>query len=105
MSADTRITASCPTCGEVELSTEHMWVVLADPVERSHYGFRCPVCATTSQHAADLETLSVLAAFVPVETLQVPPEALEPHSGDPLTNDDLIDLMVALDALDSCATC
>ena len=105
MSTDTRITASCPTCGEVELSAEHMWVVLADPAERSHYGFRCPVCATTSQHAADAETLSVLAAFVPVETLQVPAEALEQHSGAPLTTDDLIDLMVELDAVGACATC
>jgi hypothetical protein len=100
MSTDARITASCPTCGEVELMAEHMWVVVTDPTERSHYGFRCPRCEASSRHAADLETLALLAALVPTEVLHLPQEALETHAGPPLTSDDLIDLMVALDAAD-----
>lgn len=107
MSTDTRITARCPVCGEVELLAEHMWVVLAEPAERSHYGFRCPACDTVSRHGADQGTLAVLASFVPVETVQVPREALEDRTGRPLTDDDLIDLMVALEAADTavCETC
>jgi hypothetical protein len=101
MSTDARITASCPQCGEVELMAEHMWVVVTDPTERSHYGFRCPRCEAASRHPADLETLAVLAAIVPVEMLAIPLEALETPTGPPLTSDDLIDLMVALDALDA----
>jgi len=97
MSTDTRITTSCPTCGEVELLAEQMWVVLADPAERSHYGFRCPSCGDESRHNADLETLALLASLVPVELMEVPAEALEPRSGGPLTDDDLIDLMVGLE--------
>jgi predicted RNA-binding Zn-ribbon protein involved in translation (DUF1610 family) len=97
MSTDTRITTSCPVCGEVELLAEQMWVVLAEPAERSHYGFRCPSCGTESRHGADLETLTLLASLVPVELMEVPAEALEPRSGRPLTDDDLIDLMVGLE--------
>ena len=97
MSTDTRITTSCPACGEVELLAEQMWVVLAEPAERSHYGFRCPSCDTESRHGADLETLALLATLVPVELMEVPAEALEPRSGGPLTDDDLIDLMVGLE--------
>jgi hypothetical protein len=106
MSPDTVISTSCPQCGEVDLSPEQMWVVLAEPVDRSHYGFRCPGCATSSLHPADVATLALLAGLVPVETMLVPLEALEEASGPALTSDDLIDLMVALESHDLvCETC
>jgi predicted RNA-binding Zn-ribbon protein involved in translation (DUF1610 family) len=101
MSPETVISARCPQCGEVDLSPEQMWVVLAEPVDRSHYGFRCPQCATSSRHPADLGTLALLAGLVPVETMLVPLEALEEPTGPALTSDDLIDLMVALENLES----
>lgn len=106
MSPDTVISTNCPQCGEVDLSPEQMWLVLAEPVDRSHYGFRCPRCATTSRHPADHGTLALLAGLVPVETMLVPLEALEQATGPALTCDDLIDLMVALESHDPvCETC
>ena len=41
-----------------------------------------------------------LAALLPVEVLEIPGEALEERSGPALTYDDLIDLMLSLDAAD-----
>ncbi len=106
MSPETVISTSCPQCGEVDLSPEQMWVVLAEPVERSHYAFRCPRCGGSSRHVADLGTLALLAGLVPVETMVVPLEALEESTGPALTSDDLIDLMVALESRDPvCETC
>jgi hypothetical protein len=43
-------------------------------------------------------TVRLLERLVPVERIEIPAEALEPHDGPPLTEDDLIDLMLTLDA-------
>jgi hypothetical protein len=44
--------------------------------------------------------VGVLAALLPVERLEIPAEALEERTGPVLTYDDLIDLMLSLDAAD-----
>jgi hypothetical protein len=98
MNVDSLITTQCDRCGEVELLAEQTWLVVAEPVDRSHFGFLCPGCEVVSRHRVDAETLAVLATLLPVEELDVPAEALETHDGPALTEDDLIDLMVGLDA-------
>ena len=100
MNVDSIITTQCHSCGEVELLAEQMWLVVAQPRDRSHFAFRCPTCAQLSRHHVDGEVLSVLVQLLPVEEMCLPAEALEPHVGPPLTQDDLIDLMVGLDSVD-----
>jgi hypothetical protein len=92
-----RLTARCPTCGEVELLAEQMWLVLTNVPGREHYGANCPGCGQTFRHAADAATIGLLSAFVPVETLDVPAEALEVHTGPAITIDDLLDAMLTLE--------
>jgi predicted RNA-binding Zn-ribbon protein involved in translation (DUF1610 family) len=92
-----RLTARCPTCGEVELLAEQMWLVLTNVPGREHYGADCPGCGQTFRRAADAATIGLLSAFVPVETLDVPAEALEVHTGPAITIDDLLDAMLTLE--------
>jgi predicted RNA-binding Zn-ribbon protein involved in translation (DUF1610 family) len=97
MSDDTRISASCPQCGQVELVPQQMWLVLTDSPDRNHFDFHCPACEQHVARPADDETVTLLSGLLAVEYLEIPAEALELHSGPRLTLDDLIDLMLGLD--------
>ncbi len=92
-----RLTARCPACGEVELLAEQVWLVLTNVPGREHYGVDCPGCDRTFRRAADAATIRLLSAFVPVETLDLPAEALEVHTGPAITIDDLLDAMLTLE--------
>jgi predicted RNA-binding Zn-ribbon protein involved in translation (DUF1610 family) len=97
---DTRFSARCPQCGEVELAAEQMWLVMTDPPDRTHFDFHCPACEEHVAQPADERLVDVLAGLLPVECLEIPAEALEDRAGPVLTVDDLIDLMLGLDAMD-----
>jgi uncharacterized C2H2 Zn-finger protein len=97
MSDASRFTARCPGCGEVRLRAEQMWLVLTNVPGRAHYGVHCPRCGRTFRHAADTAAVIVLSGLVPVETLDVPAEALEVHAGPAITMDDLLDVMLVLE--------
>lgn len=97
MSDASRFTARCPRCGEVRLRAEHMWLVLTNVPGRAHYGYHCPGCDGTFRHAADTAAVILLSGLVPVETLDVPAEALEVHAGPAITMDDLLDVMLTLE--------
>jgi hypothetical protein len=99
MSNDIILDAECPRCGLVELERDQVWLVIATEPALSHYAFDCPACQTVVRHHADEDIVEVLAPLLAVETLDVPAEALEQHTGPALTTDDLIDLRLALDAL------
>jgi hypothetical protein len=92
-----RFTARCPGCGEVEILAEQMWLVLTNVPGRDHYGVACPRCGRTYRHAADTGTVALLSTLVPVETLDLPAEALEVHTGPAITIDDVLDAMLTLD--------
>jgi hypothetical protein len=94
---DVVLSVLCPTCGEVDLTSDRVWLVIASEPDRSHYGFRCSTCERTVSRPADGDVIALLAEFVAVEELEIPAEALEPHDGPALTTDDLLDLMLALD--------
>ncbi len=74
-----------------------MWLVLTDRPDNDHYFFHCPGCAQNVRRRAHSITVRLLEKLVPVEHIRIPSEALEPHEGEPLTMDDLIDLMLALE--------
>ena len=92
-----RFAASCPRCGDLDVSAEQMWLVLTDRSEMNHYFFHCPGCGQHVRRKAHAITVRLLERLVPVETIEIPAEALELHDGPPLTEDDLIDLMLAFD--------
>lgn len=98
MSDVRRFAASCPRCGDLDVSAEQMWLVLTGGAGRDHYFFHCPGCGQHVRRKAHAITVRLLERLVPVERIEIPAEALEPHTGSPLTEDDLIDLMLSLDA-------
>jgi uncharacterized Zn finger protein len=93
-----RFAASCPRCGDLDVLADQMWLVLTDQSERDHYFFHCPGCGEHVRRKAHAITVRLLERLVPVERIEIPAEALEPHDGPALTEDDLIDLMLAVDA-------
>lgn len=99
MNIDATVATSCPTCGEIELQAEQLWLVLEEPTGHAHLDFRCPRCAEAISYQVEGETLEVLLELVPVEEVRLPAEIFERPAGPPLTTDDLIDLMLDLEAV------
>ncbi len=98
MNDDLVFSVLCPRCGEIDLGYDQVWLVVASTPDRSHYCFHCTRCGQLERvHATDA-VVAILAELVAVEALDVPAEALEAHHGSALTLDDLLDLMLALDA-------
>lgn len=110
----TRIRASCPECGEVDLQPDAVTLLLvraADGEVRdgSAYRFLCPDCSATVTKPADGRIAQLLATGgVPIEEVSspvalavAPRDARPPHPeapppGPPFTRDDLLDLHLAL---------
>jgi hypothetical protein len=86
------IRASCPTCGDVELTTADVRVRVCINDDRGEYAFRCPICRMTVLKAAEPRTIDLLVASgVALDTWALPAELTEPHRGDPISHDDLLD--------------
>lgn len=94
----TRIRATCPSCGEVELRPDEVVLRRAAVPSEHTYRFDCPGCATQVVKPADEHVAELLVTGgVPVE--EVRHRALHPElppEGPPLTLDDLLDLHLAL---------
>lgn len=100
----TRIRASCPSCGEVDLTPDQVLLAVYRDDEGqvaagSHYRFECPDCVTVVTKPADTRIAELLTTGgVPTEEEPVPAEDPRPrHPEDPpggpaLTLDDLLDL-------------
>jgi len=113
---ETRIRATCPDCGEVELTPPQVELRVGRLGRRRLYQFTCPSCALLVTKPADRRIVRLLAsagvatrlpgsgpsAGTGVDTARadLPAEALEPHSGPPLTWDDLLDFHFVLQAPD-----
>ena len=96
MNPEIEFDARCPSCGEVRLSGDQLWLVLTSGEAADYFAFRCPRCAGQIRCPVDAETVDVLAGLLAVEELDVPEGALEQHRGDVLTEDDLIDFGAGL---------
>ena len=84
----------CPDCGLIQLDRHQLWLVLTPSLLPSHIAFHCPDCGLLVRSPAHPAAVEVLGDLVAVEELDVPVEALEPHDREPLTEDDLIELML-----------
>lgn len=112
----TRIRATCPTCGEVELRPDEIELRIVGPAvgevsEGSSYCFDCPSCWHEINKPADDRIARLLtgggvptvyqdtaSAVVPSRPQRVHPEGVV--AGPPFTPDDLIDFHQLLDCSD-----
>lgn len=94
----TTILATCPVCGEVELTiTDVQLVICAFRKEWSYYTFLCPSCRKlVSKRASNSAIALLISADIKREIWSAPKEALEVHAGPPLGDEDLADFSRAL---------
>ncbi|HVB27727.1 MAG TPA: hypothetical protein VNE21_07440 [Mycobacteriales bacterium] len=93
----TTIKASCPSCGEVELTSADIALRVCSHAPLSYYAFNCPKCTDEVRKPADDHVVSLLmSGGVRAEVWEVPAEALEPKYGPGLTYDDLLDFVLIL---------
>jgi hypothetical protein len=97
----TTIKASCPTCGEVELTSADITLMVCSHAPLSYYAFDCPNCLDEVRKHADDHVISLLmSGGVQATVWEVPEEALEVKFGPSLSYDDLLDFVLALDGDD-----
>ena len=93
----TTIKACCPGCGEIDLVADDILLRIGAVPTSNTYGFSCPDCGDFVEKNADDRIIRLLLSggVMPVP-LHIPAEALETHSGPPLTFDDLLDFHQSL---------
>jgi len=97
----TLIKASCPSCGEVELTPADVSLMVCSHAPLSYYAFTCTGCQNEVRKHADDHVVSLLVSGgVPATVWEVPAEALEPRVGPALSYDDLLDFAIGLNATD-----
>jgi len=88
----TIIKATCPCCGDVELTRDQVSLTVHPVKERSSYAFVCPQCGDEVRKPAGAEVIRLLkmggVTAVPVD---MPAEAAEVHEGPLLTEDECLD--------------
>ena len=91
------IRASCPTCGDVELTTNDVRVLLCSTTYQSSYAFQCPSCRVAVAKAAEPRVVDVLlASGITLSVWRMPAELDEPHAGPPISYDDLLEFHFGL---------
>jgi predicted RNA-binding Zn-ribbon protein involved in translation (DUF1610 family) len=87
----TTIKATCPGCGEVDLTAEDILLRIGAGQLRNSYGFSCPDCGRFVEKPADDRVVRLLlSGGVVPQLVHVPAEVLEVHSGPALSYDDLL---------------
>lgn len=100
----TTIKATCPACGEVELTGDDIELMVCPTAPLSYYAFACPSCADKIRKPADDHIVSLLiSGGVEAMVWDIPAEALEDHGGPALTYDDLLDFVLSLTRTDDLA--
>src|SRR4051794_12047293 len=86
------IRASCPTCGDVELTSTDVTVLVCSTTNVSSYAFKCPACEVAVTKPAEPRVVDLLvSAGVRLSVWQLPAELEETHSGAPICYDDLLE--------------
>lgn len=97
----TTIKATCPTCGEVELTPDDIELRVCNLAPASYYLFDCPLCTSVVRKPADDRVIQLLiSGGVRAVVWEYPAEAGERPDGPPLTHDDLLDFHLLLDQPD-----
>ena len=91
------IRASCPTCGDVELTSEEVTALVCATTNDSSYAFQCPECYGAIVKQADSRIIDLLVASgVRLHVWSLPAELDEPKFGAPITYDDLLEFHFVL---------
>ena len=95
------VRASCPVCGDVELTTRDVKVQVCSATEEGTYSFLCPTCRLIVNKPAEARVIELLvSAGVKVVNWDLPAELYEQKSGPPITYDDLLAFHFELDSKD-----
>jgi hypothetical protein len=94
----TTIKATCPGCGEVDLTADDILLRIGATQSVNKYGFTCPGCGQFVEKTADDRIVRLLLSggVMPVP-VHVPAEALELKQGPAFTLDDILDFHEALE--------
>lgn len=96
------IRASCPTCGDVELTNRDVRVLLCSTTYESSYAFQCPSCRVAVAKPAEPRVVDVLlASGITLSVWHLPAELDEPHAGPPISYDDLLEFHFQLRKADA----
>jgi hypothetical protein len=86
------IRASCPTCGDVELTSGDVTVLVCSTTNVSSYAFQCPTCDVAVTKPAEPRVVDLLVSTgVKLSVWQLPAEMQEVHDGPPINYDDLLE--------------
>lgn len=98
------IKASCPYCGDIDLSSKEMITRICSYRPWSFYEFTCPACTQQIRKPADDHLISLLTSGGVRSTFwHVPAEVVERPDGPVLTNDDLLDFHLQISRRDDLA--
>ena len=97
----TTIKASCPSCGDVELTSAQVRLVVCSVQDWSFYAFTCHTCHDEVRKPAATDVITLLqSGGVLAEMWAVPAEAMERHEGPSISYDDVLDFALRLQGLD-----
>ena len=86
------IRASCPTCGDVELTSREVSVQVCATNNQGSYAFRCPSCLVAVSKLAEQRIVDLLVSSgVRLSVWSLPAELDEPREGKPISYDDLLE--------------
>lgn len=97
----TTIRATCPTCGEVELTPDDIELRVCTHAPASYYQFECPLCSDVIQKPADDRVVQLLiSGGVSATVWELPDEVREERIGPAFSYDDLLDFHLLLETSD-----
>ena len=86
------IRASCPTCGDVELTSRDVTAHVCSDNNQGSYAFRCPDCRFSVSKFAEQRIIDLLVSSgVRLAVFSLPAELEEPKVGAAITYDDLLE--------------
>ncbi|HEX2849450.1 MAG TPA: hypothetical protein VHN98_02815 [Acidimicrobiales bacterium] len=86
------IRASCPTCGDVELTSRDVTVQVCATNNQGSYAFQCPQCLLAVAKLAEQRIVDLLVSSgVRLSVWSLPAELEEAHHGAPIDYDDLLE--------------
>jgi predicted RNA-binding Zn-ribbon protein involved in translation (DUF1610 family) len=95
------IRASCPDCGDVELTSRDVTVRVNSVTNEGSYAFQCPECQLAVSKAAEPRIIDLLVSSgVELYVWKMPAELMEEHAGPPINYDDLLTFHYDLQEVD-----
>lgn len=86
------IRASCPDCGDVELTTRDVAVRVCAADNQGSYSFKCPHCQLAVAKDAPARVVDLLVSSgVPMTMWELPAELEEARTGPAISHDDLLE--------------